>query len=206
MLTNLRLWLPKVQKLRMIDIGCGIAEEADELLHTGSVTEFVGVDLDETAILQAQQRLPSAIFLCADAVDLVDDYSHYFHAVLIRRPDLFAQPAHWKEVFAVLAQLLRAEGRILVTLIGEAEAALAQKWMEEFGLTLLNSEMLPTRSEAYLLVADLLPAASEKSDEPGLTILEPIAGEGMYCDPMTGVCSTEDTLMDKRNEDVSDKS
>lgn len=95
-------------------------KEAGGLLASGTVTEFVGVDLDETAIIEARARWPGAKFICADAARLGPEYTRRFDTVLIRRPDLLAQPGRWRQVFKRLPTLLQAEGRVLLTLFGEA--------------------------------------------------------------------------------------
>ena len=92
----LQPWLTGDVPVRLLDIGCGMAVEADPLLATGLIAETVGVDLDETAVSLAQSRLPQAAFICAEAAALGD--SHHYDVILIRRPDLLAQPAGWQPV------------------------------------------------------------------------------------------------------------
>ncbi|MCP4195649.1 MAG: class I SAM-dependent methyltransferase [Proteobacteria bacterium] len=98
LIAHLQPWFTGKSPVRLLDIGCGTAVEAEPLLASGLITEFVGVDLDETAISLVQSRLPQATFLCADAAALDD--SHHYDVILIRRPDLLARPAGWQQVFA----------------------------------------------------------------------------------------------------------
>lgn len=149
----LRRWLPPVPSPRLLEIGCGVAEDAGEWPAMG-VAEYVGVDLDETAIAQARARWPGLTFLCADAARLPETAVGRFHAVLIRRPDLFARPENWRQVFAALPALLLPQGRILVTLLGAGETAVARRWLKESGLRLVAEEPRPERDVSYLLVAE----------------------------------------------------
>ncbi len=145
-------WLPPGVALRVLDIGCGAAEEAGELLASGRVRDFLGVDLDEGAIAEARARWPGARFVCADAARLSPGRIGRFDAILIRRPDLLAQPGRWRQVFARLPVWLSPGGRVILTLIGEGEARLARRWLEEAGLRVLHVESLPWPEEPILLL------------------------------------------------------
>ncbi|GBD08331.1 27-O-demethylrifamycin SV methyltransferase [Candidatus Thermoflexus japonica] len=149
-----RRWLPPRKGIRLLDIGCGTAEEAGELLASGKVADFLGVDLDERAIVEAQARWPEARFMCEDAVRLSPEAVGRFEVILIRRPDLLAQPARWHPVFLRLPVLLRPAGRVIVTLIGGGEAALAQRWLEEAGLRILQVEDRREPEERYWILAE----------------------------------------------------
>ncbi len=146
-------WLPPGTALRVLDIGCGVAEEVGELLASGRVRDFLGVDLDEGAIAEARARWPGARFVCADAARLSPGRIRRFDAILLRRPDLLAQPGRWRQVFAWLPGWLSPGGRVILTLIGEEEARLARRWLEEDGLRLLGVESLPWPEESILLLA-----------------------------------------------------
>lgn len=166
----LRRWLPDMPSLRLLEIGCGAVEDVGEWLADG-VGEYVGVDLDETAIAQARARWPGATFRCADAARLPPEYVGYFHAVLIRSPDVFAQPGRWQQVFAALPALIQPEGRVIVTLLGAREIIVAREWLVANGWRLLWSE-------DRLLVAEAAP----------LTLIRLDADEGAFCDPRSGAC------------------
>ncbi len=146
-------WLPPEGVIRLLDIGCGTAEEAEELLASGRVVDFLGVDLDEGAIAQARARWPKAQWMCADAARLSLEDIGRFKVILIRRPDLLLQPARWREVFSRLPELLQPGGWIIITAIGDGEAVLAQRWLEEAGLQIFQFERLPWPEERYLLLA-----------------------------------------------------
>jgi len=185
-LTYLQPWLASTSPARLLDIGCGTAVEADPLLATGLIAEFVGVDLDETAVSQAQSRLPQATFICADAAAL--DGDHSYNTILIRRPDLLAQPDSWQRVFANLNGLLTPSGRILVTVIGDGEAAMVRRWLAANAHPIAHEETLPLRDETTLFVAD---AVAQKAPSPiKMMTFDFAEGEGMYCDPLTGLCVT----------------
>ena len=191
----LRPWLADKAPVRLLDIGCGTAVEAEPLLATGLIAEFVGVDLDESAVSLAQSHLPQATFVCADAAALDD--SHHYNVILIRRPDLLAQPSSWQLVFAKLPDLLEPSGRIIVTVIGEQEAALSRQWLTANALPIIHTETLPLAEESYLLVADA-PAIKAPSSFT-LKTLDFAEGEGMYCDPLTGLCVMPDPLSEPEN-------
>lgn len=157
-------WLPPGAALRVLDIGCGAAEEAGELLASGRVRDFLGVDLDEGAIAEARARWPGARFVCADAARLSPGRIGQFDTILIRRPDLLAQPERWRQVFARLPAWLLPDGRVILTLIGEGEARLARRWLEEVGLRFLYVESLPWPEEPILLLFCFSEGAS--SDAP----------------------------------------
>jgi SAM-dependent methyltransferase len=174
----LRRWLPAVPSPRVLEIGCGAAEDIGEWLADG-VGEYVGVDLDETAIAHARARWPGVTFLCADAARLpaepalspVEGYAGRFHAVLIRRPDLFAQPGRWQQVFAALPALIQPGGRVIVTLLGAGETTVAREW-------LVANKLLLLWSEEHLLVAEAAPLTPIRLD----------ADEGAFCDSRSGEC------------------
>jgi len=191
----LQPWMSGDAPVRLLDIGCGTAVEAEPLLATGLIAEFVGVDLDETAVSQAQSRLPQAAFVCTDAAALDD--SHHYDIILIRRPDLLAQPAGWQPVFAKLPRLLEPSGRIIVTVIGEGEAALARQWLTANDLPIIHAETLPLADESHMLVAD---AVVQTTPSPlKVMTLDFAEGEGMYCDPLTGLCVTPDPVSELEN-------
>ncbi|MCS6963371.1 MAG: class I SAM-dependent methyltransferase [Thermoflexus sp.] len=147
-------WLPPEGEIRLLDVGCGTAEEAGEFLASGRVVDFLGVDLDEGAIAQARARWPEARWICADAARLSSKtLGGRFDAILIRRPDLLLQPARWRRVFRRLSEWLRPGGWIIVTVIGDGEAELARRWLEEAGLRVFRVERLPWPEERVLLLA-----------------------------------------------------
>ena len=187
---QLRPWLPDLQALHVLEVGCATADEAGALLELGAVTEYVGVDLDESAIKRARDRWPQATFLCADAARLPARYHGALDVILIRRPDLLAQPKRWREVFAALPTLLHAQGRILVRLIGEGETQLARAWWADEGCEAVHVGALDLPDKQRLLVAEI--ANASVPIKPPLKLIQFDAGadEGAYCDPLTGKCFT----------------
>jgi len=63
-------WLPAGSAVRVLEVGCGTADDVGTLLATGRVAEYIGVDLDELAVVRARAQWPRATFLCADAAQL----------------------------------------------------------------------------------------------------------------------------------------
>ncbi len=185
-LQRLRPWLPLTTPLRLVDIACGTAEEAGEMLVWGCFSNFLGVDLDETAVELARARWPRAAFLCADASNLPGPHRGGFDVALIRRPDLFAQPESWQRVFSTLPELLRPGGRLIATFVGEREADTVHAWLEKSGVRVIHTEELPSPDETRLLVAE---ATAPRPHELQFQMLDaPDDEEGMICDALTGEC------------------
>lgn len=151
-ISQLAQWLPPAAPLRLLEVGCGPAEDAAAWLRYG-VTAYVGVDLDEMAIQEARGRWPGMTFLCEDAARLTPEAVGRFHAVLVRRPDLLARPANWCQVFAALPPLVYHGGRVLITVLSRGEAALARRWLLENGFRLVIEQPLAD-GQGYLLVAE----------------------------------------------------
>jgi SAM-dependent methyltransferase len=151
--STLHRWLSQASSPRLLEIGCGTAEDAGEWL-AGGAGEYIGVDLDELAIARARARWPGLTFLCADAARLPGKYAGYFHVVLIRCPDLFVRPGNWQQVFAALPALLQPEGRVIVTLFGAGEMAIARRWLEESRLHVVAEGAWPEPVGGHLLVAE----------------------------------------------------
>lgn len=173
---TIMFWLPPRDPLRVLEIGCGAGEGLGQLLESGRVLEFVGVDLDETAIEEARARWPQATFLCADAARLPASFVGRFDVALLRRPDLLAQPQRWREVFDRLPVWLRPGGRAIVAVMGQAEASLASRWLGEGGLQVIH------RGEQGGLPLRVFVA------EAPFPVLWDNSGEGMACDARTGDC------------------
>lgn len=188
LVARLRPWLPGPQPQRVLEVGCGAAQAVGALLEAGLASDYVGVDLDETAIEQARDRWPQATFLCADAARLPATYHGAADVILIRRPDLLAQPGRWREVFGVLLALLQPHGRALVTLIGATEARLARAWLADEGFEILHVGALDLLEERRLVVAETERAGVPTKPPLQLIQFDAGADEGAYCDPLTGEC------------------
>ncbi|MCP4195648.1 MAG: hypothetical protein GY762_00725 [Proteobacteria bacterium] len=79
-----------------------------------------------------------------------------------------------------------------MTTIGEQEAALAHRWLAANKLPIAHTETLPLADESYLLVAD---EQTKVASSPLKTMtLDSAEGEGMYCDPLTGLYVTPDPI------------
>lgn len=187
-LQRLRPWLPLTAPLRLVDIGCGTAEEVGELLGWGCFSDLLGVDLDETAVDLARARWPRVAFLCADATDLLAAHRGAFDVVLIRRPDLFAQPESWQRVFSTLPELLQPGGRLVATFVGEREANTVRAWLEKSGVRVIHAEELPSLDETRLLVAEATAPRPRGLQFQMLDVPDDEEEEGMICDATTGEC------------------
>jgi SAM-dependent methyltransferase len=121
--------LPGARPLRVLDLGCGECLEAEALLAAG--VGVTAVDIDEAAVDSARARVANATFACEDAS--VARVGGELDVVLLRRPDLAAQPDRWQKVFLSLRQSLVAAGQVIVTTPGRREADLARRWLEGSG-------------------------------------------------------------------------
>jgi len=144
-------WLP-AGPVRVLEVGCGTADDVGTLLASGRVAEYIGVDLDELAVVRARAQWPRATFLCADAAQLPEAYHRRFDLVLIRRPDMLAQPSRWRQVFAKVSAYLGDGGRVVVITLGQAEAAVARQWLEEAGMEVAQGDV-PDGPMRWVLVA-----------------------------------------------------
>jgi SAM-dependent methyltransferase len=168
-------WLPAGDSLHVLEIGCGVPEGLGQLLESGGVREFVGVDLDEAAVRRARARWPQATFLCADAARLPPSLAGRFHVVLVRRPDLLAQPGRWREVLHRVPVWLHPGGRAVLSVTGQAEALVASRWLEEAGLRVTHRE---ERADLGLRLC--------VAEAPPVVVWD---GSGEVCDTRTGRCS-----------------
>lgn len=138
-------------------------------------------------IQAAQQRLPQATFRCAEA----SSYEGRFDVVLIRRPDLFAQPDRWRGVVRRLPQLLTASGCLILTTISAAEAILAERWLLESGFVITCKEELPMTDETKIITATKDEKAEVKVEKGPFKPFKSWdeGATGPVCDITTGKCS-----------------
>lgn len=177
---------------RVLSVGCGTCEEGEALVQAlggPQALQLVGVDLDETAIEEARRRLPIGTFLCADAARLPTRWRGSFDLVLVRRPDLLAQPQRWREVLAALPGLLGPGGQLILTFAGHAEARVARHWLLDVGLKVLRERALETPEEPWLLVARMSPPEKTQPADREAAVLVWEDGGGPLCDWETGLCA-----------------
>jgi len=177
--------------VRVLSVGCGTCEEGEALMEAlggVGVMEMVGVDLDEAAIREAQRRFPTGRFFCADAAHLPLEWNNTFDLVLVRRPDLLAQPQRWRMVFDCLPTLLAPGGRLLLTLVGGSEVGIGRRWLVEAGLRLLREQALQTPGEAHLLVAEAFTPEPGRPPTAGASFQVWDDAVGPSCEAMTGRC------------------
>lgn len=184
---------PGRRPLRVLSVGCGTCPEAELLasaLGGPEALELMGIDLDEVAVQEARRRLPWAAFVCADAATPPVHWHRAFDLVLVRRPDLLAQPQRWQLVLRVLPALLTPEGRVALTCLGEGEAQLGRRWLAEAGFHILSEEPLQSPQEGWLLIAAL--ASSGGAPQPVLEVPVVVweGGEAPTCDWRTGQCAS----------------
>lgn len=185
--------LPDRRPLALLDIGCSDCREGEALLTAG--VSLTGIDQDEVTIQAAQRRLPQATFRCADAADFNGHVEGRFEVVLIRRPDLFAQPDRWRRVVRRLPQLLTANGGLILTTISAAEATLAERWLLESGFVITSKEELTMTDETMIITASMDEKTDEKTEvktEKGPFKPFKSWDEGAtvpVCDLTTGKCS-----------------
>lgn len=184
--------IPPERPVQVLDLGCSECLEGEALLAAG--VGLTGVDQDEVSIRAAGRRLPNATFVCADAAELPDDWRGRFGMILIRRPDLLAQPERWRLVFGRLSGWLSAGGRVVVTTVSAGEAYLVAQWLAESGFDMTDREELPMTDEAKIMVGVISakPAAgNEKTPQtlPKRVVKWDDNEAGPVCDLETGKCS-----------------
>jgi len=180
--------LPARRPLRVLDLGCADCPEGEEIVAAGAV--LVGVDLDEAAIMAARDRLPGASFTCGDAADELRVQQVPFDVVLLRRPDLFAQPDRWRQILAAAATCLVPEGRVLVTTPGPDEARLGRKWLDEAGFGSIGETALDAAGERFVVTAR---EPGRRPASPGPPLPAGVVrwdgdDEVEVCDVRTGTC------------------
>lgn len=192
-------WLPANRPIHLLDIGCSDCPECETLLNAGIT--LTGVDQDETAIREASQRRGGGRFLTADAAALPKIQPDGFDAVLIRRPDLFAQPTRWRQIFLRLPDHLQMGASVTVTTIGKKEAATAAQWLEDSGFAVTRSVSAGPEGEREIITAHLLkavrPAAKSEAVPNRARVIQWDDDPGLACDTTTGVCATPQTDGDK---------
>ena len=179
--------LPAKRPLRLLDLGCADCPEAEALVAAG--VEVVGVDLDEAAIVAARCRMPGARFRCSDAADMLRSHQASFDVVLVRRPDLAAQPERWRQVLTRAATCLAPHGRVLLTTPGPEEARLARKWLEAPGFARVEEAVL-AKGELFVVTATepALRPASPGPRLPAGVVRWDGEDEAEVCDVKTGTC------------------
>jgi len=196
--TRLIAYLPAQRPLALLDIGCGECLEGRALVEAG--VRLTGIDQDEVAIREARRCLPEATFASGDATDPPVAWWGRFDAVLIRRPDLFAQPGRWQQVFAALPAYLTKSGTVIVTTVSAAEADLAERWLRESKILITTAEEAPIMDEARILVGygvrETPPAGPKPAQAaPRISIIKWDADDaalGPICDMETGLCTDPD--------------
>lgn len=143
--------LPSTRPLRVFDVGGSECPEGETLVASGA--KLTGLDLDERAIVSARTQLPKATFIRGDAAAFMPDQGIAFDVVLVRRPDLAAQPVRWRRALASMRAWLTPHGCVLLTTPGPGEARLGQEWLDEAGFAETALKQIDEDGEAYLVTA-----------------------------------------------------
>lgn len=163
----LRQELQALQPRRLLDLGCSLCPEGEELLAAG--VTLVGIDQDEETIRAVRRRLPQGRFLAMDAGDFRP--RERFSVVLLRRPDLLCGARSWRRVFACLPGWLAPGGAVLITTLGTAERDLALAWLREAGAERISCRESEEQSEPFLIRAEF-PAQEREEEEKSETMTE----------------------------------
>ena len=187
----------------LLDIGCGLCREGEELLARGIA--LTGIDQDGETIRSVQKRLPAGHFIAADAAAWLAGTDRRYDAVLIRRPDLIFRSANWHAVFQRIPYVLKEGGRVIVTTPGRSEAGLAAKWLRESADPV---DLMETGEpeEGFWVRAENWKAEPQKKNERS-SLIQDLAWEDdapqRICDLRTGLCTgitdQEETENENRN-------
>ncbi|HEY3439672.1 MAG TPA: methyltransferase domain-containing protein [Paludibaculum sp.] len=177
--------------LRLLDVGCGECHEGESLIAAG--VSLTGIDLDESAIASARIRLSTAKFVCGDAAAFKPSRESLFDVVLVRRPDLAAQPARWRTILASAPVWLTGRGCVVLTTPGPHEAHLGRRWLDEAGFAKTTLEPIEADGERFLVTA-MGPEKTnvqQKSAIPEDVVVweQDEEAPAPFCDPRTGMCS-----------------
>ncbi|MBX7252922.1 MAG: class I SAM-dependent methyltransferase [Candidatus Promineofilum sp.] len=186
--------LPAGRPLRLLTVGCGACPEGKSLLAAG--VELTGVDFDEQAIATARARLPEATFICRDAARFDPGQDSLFDVILLRRPDIAAQPAPWQAILTRIPARLAPGGQVMLTTPGPHEAALAADWLLAAGFARVHKEPLDADDEHFLVTASqpamgkAMPIPATKPLAVNVVLWNEDDDEAApVCDLTTGLCS-----------------
>lgn len=178
------------QPADLLDLGCGLCEEGEDLIRSGWV--LTGVDQDGETIGQVRSRLPDGRFITADAAHWMVRCGSRYDVILIRRPDVAHRPENWHRIFQALGGLLKPDGVVFVTTPGAQEMSRCRRWLREAGGR-TKIVHLKQREEEYLVKAQELNEI-HGSDEPMDRLISELSWEDdqphMVCDLRTGRCTT----------------
>jgi 2-polyprenyl-3-methyl-5-hydroxy-6-metoxy-1,4-benzoquinol methylase len=105
--------IPRQDGLTILDYGCGNGEILAEMWRLNPDARYIGVDVSETAVAAARQRLPNATFYCVPdggGVPLEDGAAQF-----ILCSEVIEHVYDTEATLQELARLLKPGGRILLT-------------------------------------------------------------------------------------------
>ena len=173
-------WLPKKRPLSVLDIGCGLCTEAEELVQSG--IELTGIDQDGETIEKNRQRMPNVNWIVGDAAHWHTD--QVYDAVLIRRPDILMRPQSWQAVFRRLPEW--TQGPVIVTTFGKSEAKTAEQALNKIAGK-VTCRQTNDPEDSYVIQAEDIQKPQKTND-----LVQSLSWDdqpGMVCDVRTGKCT-----------------
>ncbi|MFZ5845411.1 MAG: class I SAM-dependent methyltransferase [Patescibacteria group bacterium] len=105
--------LPKNQKLKFLDFGCGKGVILAKIAQIRPQYLISGTDISPTALQAAQERLPRASFKLISSNQLLPYPRNYFDFILAS--DVLEHIYDTRTAFAELSRVLKKGGQLLVT-------------------------------------------------------------------------------------------
>lgn len=105
--------VPREHGLTILDYGCGNGEIIAEMLRINPHARYIGVDVSETAVAAARQRLPDVTFHCVPDGDRVPLETGGADFILCS--EVIEHVYDTEATFHEFARLLQPGGRILLT-------------------------------------------------------------------------------------------
>jgi len=122
---------------RILSLGCGMAIEAEPLIHLMPEAYYEGIDESEVGLGGARAlspSLPAERFRVADATQSESFGLEPWNLIIIRNPDVDVlhrrSGSNWEQIFRNCYQHLSGEGYLLVTTHKGAEMRVVREYIE----------------------------------------------------------------------------